>query len=156
MPEAQSYSSNSKCYLSISNLFVTDISYNVACAVFIALSYHRLLQSVVSCCPSSFTYGEAVVTTQALLLFAVASVTNMLTSSRIQTCFGVFTTILQVYRLHELTRESRGKCCGCFKSLCGYRRNKYYVYMRDVHKVSRKSKIFHIFIENHNIIIILR
>lgn len=74
----------------------TGIGYNVACAMFCAFSYHHILHSVVSCCPLSFTYGEATVTAQAALLFAVASITNMLAPFHLQTCFGVFTLILQV------------------------------------------------------------
>lgn len=60
-----------------------------------ALSYHQLLQLVVACCPLSFTYGEASVTTQAMLLFTVALVTNAMAPFRLHTCFGVFTLILQ-------------------------------------------------------------
>ncbi|VVC24761.1 Hypothetical protein CINCED_3A024419 [Cinara cedri] len=71
------------------------ISYNLSCAVFCAFSYHRLLRIVVSCCPLSFTYGEATVTVQAALLFIIASITNMLALPREQTCFDVFTLILQ-------------------------------------------------------------
>lgn len=76
--------------------FISGIGYNVTCAVFCALSYHRLLEFLVSSCPLSFTYGEATVTTQATLLFVVSSVTNMLVLFRLQSCFDVFTLILQV------------------------------------------------------------
>lgn len=71
------------------------------CAVFCALSYHRFLEFLVSSCPLSFTYGEATVTTQATLLFAVSSITNMLVPFRLQSCFDVFTIILQVSEFYK-------------------------------------------------------
>lgn len=76
--------------------YYIGFGYNVTCAVFCALSYHWLLRSIVSCCPLSFTYGEATVTTQAVVLFAVASITNALAPFHFHTCFDVFTLILQV------------------------------------------------------------
>ncbi|XP_050523051.1 dolichol kinase [Daktulosphaira vitifoliae] len=71
------------------------VVYNVSCGAFCALTYHKLLEWIVYCCPMSFSYGEASIVVQCIILFFVTAITNILAPFQLRSCFGLFTITLQ-------------------------------------------------------------
>lgn len=64
-------------YGRLAQLFPETMAYNLCCALYVLVSYRYLFLDIIRLCPRSFTYGEATVVCQSLVLFTIVFATNI-------------------------------------------------------------------------------
>lgn len=112
----------SSTVVSLLLVFLTEWStiFSLFCAIFTSISYHTILETILRLCPRSFTFGEATVVTQSLILYLTSFATNtfFLFGCSVQQCeetasyivqtgyFAVLVMFIMTYRCEKLMRQT--------------------------------------------------